>query len=531
VEQFGVHAEKSTVRESLEFSALLRLPPSTTPAQRSAVCDLLVKMLELGPIEHMLIGSADRGGLSFEENKRVTIAVELVSGPSVVFADEPTSGLTSREAMVTMRALSRVCMSGRAVICTIHQPSAAVFEIFQRLLMLRRGGQVTYFGPISGLQTYFEAVPGVRPLPAGQNPATWMLEIQGAGTSGAVQTIDFAEAYAFSGLARVRAGAWGSATHGGAPLHADGQENQTILDGLMPPPPESEEELSVDLHMLHNAEYTQSNATQLSSLLRRQSLTYWRSPTYSLLRWLIQLFFAIIAGTTFLLQPLNNAAAVQSRVGIINMMLILLGNYNGNVIIPFVFQRRALFYRERASNMCVGCGGARGTDGLGQPPLQVHGVVVHAVRAACRGPLCRVRGHALGGGVLLPRWCVACPHPAGKRDSPRARTHTGMVPAAAAFFYYAFLVFLYTEFATFNAMLWCGAMPGPGPATLLSTLVLQISVLFSGISVPGNQLASWLLGAWRAGGWADDDCARLLLPVPREVGVRGAHLDAVPAVQ
>jgi energy-coupling factor transporter ATP-binding protein EcfA2 len=356
---------------------------------------LELEPIELEPIEHMLIGSADRGGLSFEENKRVTIAVELVSGPAVVFADEPTSGLTSREALVTMRALSRVCMSGRAVICTIHQPSAAVFEMFQRLFMLRRGGQVTYFGPISGLVAYFEAVPGVRPLPEGQNPATWMLEIQGAGTSGAVQTIDFAEAYSFSDLARVRV----LLRHGGG-LTARAQENQSVLDSLMPPRPESEEDLLVDFKHLNSEEYTQTSQVQLASLLKRQSLTYWRSPNYSLLRWLIQLFFAIVAGTTFLLQPLNNAAAVQSRVGIINLMIILLGNYNANVIIPFVFQRRALFYRERASNMCVGARPVARTHAT----MQVYGVGVHHVGAAHRGPLRDVRSDTFRGGVLFPRW-------------------------------------------------------------------------------------------------------------------------------
>ena len=69
-------------------------------------------------------------GLSTEQRKRLTIAVELVANPSIIFMDEPTSGLDARAAATVMRAVKNVVETGRTVVCTIHQPSIDIFEVF-----------------------------------------------------------------------------------------------------------------------------------------------------------------------------------------------------------------------------------------------------------------------------------------------------------------------------------------------------------------------------------------------------------------
>lgn len=91
--------------------------------------------------------------------------------------DEPTSGLDARAAGIVMRGLKRIALTGRAVCATIHQPSIAIFNSFDSLLLLRRGGEVVYFGDLgeesSNLIQYlerFEATPKIQP---GENPATW----------------------------------------------------------------------------------------------------------------------------------------------------------------------------------------------------------------------------------------------------------------------------------------------------------------------------------------------------------------------
>jgi ABC-type multidrug transport system ATPase subunit len=124
------------------------------------------------------VGSFEEGGLTFEQRKRLAIAVELAASPSVIFLDEPTSGLDSRGALVVMRAMDKIALTGRTICATIHQPSLAVFEVFDDSLLLKRGGEVVFFGELGPesnyLVDYFEER-GATPINHGENPAAWML--------------------------------------------------------------------------------------------------------------------------------------------------------------------------------------------------------------------------------------------------------------------------------------------------------------------------------------------------------------------
>ncbi|KAJ9188711.1 hypothetical protein P3X46_000080 [Hevea brasiliensis] len=141
----------------------------------------VMELVELNPIRNALVVLPRVDGLSTEQRKRLTIAVELVANPSIIFMDEPTSGLDARAAAVVMRTVRNTVDTGRTVVCTIHQPSIDVFEAFDELLLMKRGGQVIYAGPLGRhshkLVEYFEAVPGVPKIKEGYNPATWMLEV------------------------------------------------------------------------------------------------------------------------------------------------------------------------------------------------------------------------------------------------------------------------------------------------------------------------------------------------------------------
>ena len=95
-------------------------------------------LLELTPIKDEIIGLKGEG-LSTEQRKRLTIGVELVSNPSLIFLDEPTSGLDSRSALNVIRVVQKLAKTGRTIICTIHQPSLALFQHFDNLLLLKRG--------------------------------------------------------------------------------------------------------------------------------------------------------------------------------------------------------------------------------------------------------------------------------------------------------------------------------------------------------------------------------------------------------
>ena len=101
------------------------------------------------------------GSLGVEHRKRTTIGVELAAKPQLLlFLDEPTSGLDSQSAWAIMSFLRDLADQGLSILCTIHQPSAELFQVFDRLLLLRKGGQTVYHGDIGHnsctLISYFE---------------------------------------------------------------------------------------------------------------------------------------------------------------------------------------------------------------------------------------------------------------------------------------------------------------------------------------------------------------------------------------
>lgn len=178
-EQLDVHEPYSTVREALEFSALLRQSRDTPREEKLAYVDTIIDLLELRDLEHTLIGQVG-AGLSVEQRKRVTIGVELVSKPSIlIFLDEPTSGLDGQAAYSTVQFLRKLADVGQAVLVTIHQPSAQLFAQFDTLLLLAKGGKTVYFGDIGDgaatIRDYFGR--NGAPCPATSNPAEHMIDV------------------------------------------------------------------------------------------------------------------------------------------------------------------------------------------------------------------------------------------------------------------------------------------------------------------------------------------------------------------
>ncbi|ODO11420.1 hypothetical protein I350_00200 [Cryptococcus amylolentus CBS 6273] len=145
--QSDIHEPMSTVRECLQFSALLRQSNNRTRQERLDFAEGIIKLLELQDIADALIGVPGADGLGVEERKRVTIGVELAADPEfLLFLDEPTSGLDSQASYEIVRFLKRIAASGLAVLCTIHQPSGDLFEMFDSVVLLAPGGHTVYMG-------------------------------------------------------------------------------------------------------------------------------------------------------------------------------------------------------------------------------------------------------------------------------------------------------------------------------------------------------------------------------------------------
>ncbi|RRT63316.1 hypothetical protein B296_00018839 [Ensete ventricosum] len=231
-EQNDIHSPHVTVYESLLYSAWLRLPPEVDTETRKVGTSILggihlsasvhyrllnrniwvqmfieevMELVELTSLRGALVGLPGVNGLSTEQRKRLTIAVELVANPSIIFMDEPTSGLDARAAAIVMRTVRNTVDTGRTVVCTIHQPSIDIFEAFDELFLMKRGGEEIYVGPLGRnschLINYFEGIEGVRKIKDGYNPATWMLEVTTLAQE-EMLGVDFAETYKNSDLHR-----------------------------------------------------------------------------------------------------------------------------------------------------------------------------------------------------------------------------------------------------------------------------------------------------------------------------------------
>ncbi|EEY55379.1 ATP-binding Cassette (ABC) Superfamily [Phytophthora infestans T30-4] len=201
-EQMDIHSESSTIREALTFSAFLRQGADIPDSHKYDSVNECLDLLDLNLIADQIIR-----GSSVEQMKRLTIGVELAAQPSVLFLDEPTSGLDARSAKLIMDGVRKVADTGRTIVCTIHQPSSEVFSVFDSLLLLKRGGETVFVGELGDnareMIEYFESLEGVATLEADYNPATWMLEVIGAGVGlGALFGISYAgaEYTSYSGI-------------------------------------------------------------------------------------------------------------------------------------------------------------------------------------------------------------------------------------------------------------------------------------------------------------------------------------------
>lgn len=132
-----------TVRETLMYSAMLRLPTDMSLEAKKLRVEQTLDELGISHIADRYIGLPGRRGISGGEKRRVSIAQEMVTSPSILFLDEPTSGLDSYNAFVVVERLVKMAREHhRTVIMTIHQPRSNIFAMFDRLLVLAQGKMV-----------------------------------------------------------------------------------------------------------------------------------------------------------------------------------------------------------------------------------------------------------------------------------------------------------------------------------------------------------------------------------------------------
>ncbi|KAL3650719.1 transcription factor [Castilleja foliolosa] len=327
-EQTDIHSPNVTVYESLVYSAWLRLPRDIDAHTRKMFVEEVMELVELSPWRGALVGLPGVHGLSTEQRKRLTIAVELVANPSIIFMDEPTSGLDARAAAIVMRTVRNTVNTGRTVVCTIHQPSIDIFEAFDELFFMKRGGQEIYVGPLgrhsAHLISYFEGIEGVEKIKDGYNPATWMLEAT-TSSQELVLGVDFTQHYKKSDLY---------------------MRNKAIIKELTIPRAGTK-----DLYF--PTKYSQSFLTQCIACLWKQHWSYWRNPPYTAIRFLVTTLIALIFGTMFwdLGSRWNTQQDIFNAMGSMYAAISFLGYQYASSVQPVVATERLVFYREKAAGM------------------------------------------------------------------------------------------------------------------------------------------------------------------------------------
>ncbi|KAL3676898.1 hypothetical protein R1sor_026846 [Riccia sorocarpa] len=427
-EQNDIHSPQVTVYESLVYSAWLRLPGDTRKETRELFVNQVMDLVELTNIKDLTVGHPGVSGLSTEQRKRLTIAVELVANPSIVFMDEPTSGLDARAAAIVMRTVRNTVDTGRTVVCTIHQPSIDIFDAFDELLLMKRGGQVIYAGPLGRhsqkLIEYFEAIPGVPKIKEGYNPATWMLEVSSVSREIEL-SINFAEYYMKSELYAT---------------------NKALVHELSTPPGGSKD-------LSFATEYSQTPTIQTLACLWKQNITYWRSPDYNNIRFVFTIFAGVLQGTIF--WRLGTKRGTESNVfSIMGSMLaaaLFVGINNAQTVQPVVATERTVYYRERAAGM------------YSPFPYAVAQVLVEI-------PYCLVQTiiySLITYGMISYQW------------------------TAVKFFWYLFFLFFTFLYFTYYGMMAVGLTPNEQIAAIISSFFYALWNLFSGVMIFRKRIPGW----------------------------------------
>ncbi|KAF8930773.1 ABC-2 type transporter-domain-containing protein [Dissophora ornata] len=317
-EQLDVHVPECTVREALRFSAHLRQPADVSEEEKNAYVEEIINILEMENIADALVGTTESGlGISVEERKRLTIGVELVAKPKLLFLDEPTSGLDAQASYNIMRFMRKLTDQGQAILCTIHQPSSQLFAFFDDLLLLAKGGRTVFFGELGhdshDLINYFEKN-GAPTCASDANPAEYILDVVNARHS----DLDWPKIWEAS-PERVN-------------LLADIKTTRKTTSGAI----SSDEGL----------EYATGTRMQLKYVFGRMARTYWRLPQYNFGRIFMMLIFALLNGFSFYKLG-NSKVDLQSRVFVIFQIMVMAALLV-NMVQPRFHMERQWFYREFA---------------------------------------------------------------------------------------------------------------------------------------------------------------------------------------
>lgn len=330
VQQQDLHLAQSTVREALRFSARVRQPRETPLQEKYDYVETIIKLLEMEDYSEAVVGVPGEG-LNVEQRKRLTIGVELVAKPALLlFLDEPTSGLDSQSAWSIVRFMRKLASNGQAILCTIHQPSAVLFEQFDRLLLLKKGGMTVYFGDIgensSTMINYFERN-GAHKCGRRDNPAEYILDVIGAGATAKADR-DWHEVWKNSPEA--------------IETKKEIKRLQAEYSGRVDP--------SAPVDKSSQATFAVSWLEQFKTVQLRMFQLYWRTPTYIFGKLTLNIFGGLFLGFTFYKES-STAQGLQNKIFAIFMSAVLAAPLMNQLQPQFIELSKLYAVREKPSKM------------------------------------------------------------------------------------------------------------------------------------------------------------------------------------
>ncbi|GMY21981.1 Brefeldin A resistance protein [Fagus crenata] len=209
VEKLDAHQPYLSVRESLVFSAALRLGQEISPTSRRIHVELVLNQLGLLPYSNELVGCLrNTTGKTFEIAKKITIEVELAANPSILLLEEPISGFDTKGTLAILNILSQVSDSGRIIISNLTHPNARTLSFFDLALILTQEVHQAYFGPVgsncNNVLGYFTSIPKAPHYSRRDSPVRFIMGALGIGTKmRGTPSLNFAQIYQASSLCEI----------------------------------------------------------------------------------------------------------------------------------------------------------------------------------------------------------------------------------------------------------------------------------------------------------------------------------------